>query len=128
MRKPRNLSGVYFRYQNPENNKWENWCFEDLPEEEQRKKMEGRDVEWIKSLITYMWETFNKLMNFLAEDNSELKTIINSQSEKIKNSSYDVLMVSDDLELLKSKAIEYAKIVAEVGDEYSIGIQGEEET
>jgi hypothetical protein len=127
MRKPRNLSGVYFRYQNPETDKWENWCFEDLPEKEQHKKMEDREIEWVKSLITHMWDTFNKLIDFLTEDNPNLKAIANEQNEEVKKSSYDVLMISDDLEFLKSKAIEYAKIVAEVGDEYGIGIQGDEE-
>ena len=51
LRNPRNLTGIYFRYQNPETNKWENWCFEDLPEEEQNKKLENRSEEWLKSMI-----------------------------------------------------------------------------
>jgi hypothetical protein len=47
----RNLSGIYFRYQNPENKKWENWCFEDLPEVEQDKILFANDnPDWLRSL------------------------------------------------------------------------------
>ena len=57
MRDPRNLSGVYFRYQNPETQKWENWCFEDLPRDERERQIEDRDVEWLKSLVNHLADT-----------------------------------------------------------------------
>jgi hypothetical protein len=51
MSKPNNLSGIYFRYQNPETGKWENWCFEDLPVEKQDEYMMGRDPEWLQGMV-----------------------------------------------------------------------------
>lgn len=45
----RNISGYYFRYKN-EKGEWENRCFEDLPESEQERQLQGRSEEWIKSL------------------------------------------------------------------------------
>ena len=50
----RNVSGVYFRYQNPENGKWENWTFEDLPEEKQREILDTKGPEFAKSLAVIM--------------------------------------------------------------------------
>ena len=52
----RNISGVYFRYLNPDTNETENWCFEDMPEEKQREIMDKQteNVEWIKSLALIM--------------------------------------------------------------------------
>ena len=35
MKTNRGLSGCYFRHKNSKTQKWEPWCFEDLPEEEQ---------------------------------------------------------------------------------------------
>jgi hypothetical protein len=42
------LSGLYFR--SKVNGKWDNVTFEDLSEEEQRRVMENRSEEWLKSL------------------------------------------------------------------------------
>lgn len=33
----RNLSGMFFRFKPPEADKFENWCFEDLPVQEQER-------------------------------------------------------------------------------------------
>ena len=62
----RNLSGIYFRYKTPEredskNDKFENRCFEDLPEEDQDKMMEGRSEEWLKSLAKQLANTLRKI-------------------------------------------------------------------
>lgn len=46
----RNISGIYFRYQNPENGKWENWVFEDLPEEKQKEILDSKELEFVKNL------------------------------------------------------------------------------
>lgn len=61
MKERRNLSGIYFRSKNEETGKWENVVFEDLSEEEQDKKMEGRELEWIKSLAKQLANTINKI-------------------------------------------------------------------
>ena len=50
----RNISGVYFRYQNPENGKWENWTFEDLPEEKQNEILNTKAIEFVKSMALIM--------------------------------------------------------------------------
>lgn len=50
----RNISGVYFRYQNPENGKWENWTFEDLPEEKQNEILNTKGLEFVKSMALIM--------------------------------------------------------------------------
>jgi hypothetical protein len=46
----RNISGIYFRFKNEETGEMENRVFEDLPPEYQDKMMEGRTIEWTKSL------------------------------------------------------------------------------
>lgn len=61
MRKPRNLSGVYFRYQNPETKEWENRCFEDLPTSEQTRQMDGRPEEWLRSMCLVLAETIRNI-------------------------------------------------------------------
>lgn len=50
LKEARGISGIYFRFQNPETLKWENRVFEDLPESEQDRVMKERDAEWIKEL------------------------------------------------------------------------------
>lgn len=50
----RNISGVYFRHQNPENGKWENWTFEDLPEEKQNEILNTKAIEFVKSMALIM--------------------------------------------------------------------------
>lgn len=50
----RNISGVYFRYKNPENGKWENWTFEDLPEEKQNEILNTKAIEFVKSMALIM--------------------------------------------------------------------------
>ena len=50
----RNISGIYFRYQNPENGKWENWTFEDLPEEKQNEILNTKAIEFVKSMALIM--------------------------------------------------------------------------
>lgn len=57
----RSLSGCFFRYQNPVNNKWENWCFEDLPKEKQDEILNSRDPEWVKSLCKILADTLNEV-------------------------------------------------------------------
>lgn len=61
MRKPRNLSGVFFRFKNPETDRFENWCYEDLPEEDRKAKLGDRDPEWVASLLNMMADTIVRL-------------------------------------------------------------------
>lgn len=46
----RDLSGIFFRYRNPETGRFENRTFEDLPESEQDRVMADRDGPWLRSL------------------------------------------------------------------------------
>lgn len=61
MKTKRNLSGIYFRYQDPKTGKWDNVVFEDLPENNQDEVMSGRSVEWIKSLAKQLANTINEI-------------------------------------------------------------------
>lgn len=61
MKTKRNLSGIYFRSKNEKTNKFDNIVFEDLTEEEQDKMMDGRDLDWIKSLAKQLANTINML-------------------------------------------------------------------
>lgn len=82
MRQPRNLSGIYFRYQNPETGKWENWCFEDLPQQERDKMMENRSSEWLKSLANQLANTL-----MVAGDNCN---ILSKEWEKVYDEGKNV--------------------------------------
>jgi hypothetical protein len=58
----RSISGIYFRYQNPDNQRWENWCFEDLPESKQKEILDTKtDSEWIKGLAISLANTLNRI-------------------------------------------------------------------
>lgn len=65
MKERRNLSGIYFRSQNPESGKWENVVFEDLSEEEQDKFLEAHDRKWVESLAKQLANTINEIGNQL---------------------------------------------------------------
>lgn len=60
MKTQRNLSGIYFRSINKDG-KWDNIVFEDLSEDEQDEKMNGREIEWVKSLAKQLANTINKI-------------------------------------------------------------------
>ena len=59
MKVKRNLSGIYFRYKPAD--KWENWCFEDLPEEVQDYFLEKNSIEWTRSLAKQLAHTINEI-------------------------------------------------------------------
>lgn len=61
MKTKRSLSGIYFRYQNPDTGKYENWCFEDLPENEQEKILASRGDEWLRSMVIALSKTINQI-------------------------------------------------------------------
>lgn len=48
----RNLDGCYFRLKR--NGQYQNICFSDLTEEEQKMVLKGRSGEWMKSLCLYL--------------------------------------------------------------------------
>lgn len=60
MKTKRNLSGIYFRSKNKDG-KWDNVCFEDLSEKEQDEEMNGREIEWVKSLAKQLANTINRI-------------------------------------------------------------------
>lgn len=61
MKEKRDLSGVFYRFKNPESDKWENWVFEDLPEEEQNKITDAYSREQLVSLIGHLAGTINRI-------------------------------------------------------------------
>ena len=54
----RNLDGVYFRVKR--GNKWDSVCFSDLTEEQMDEVLQGRSVEWLKSLCKILGQTMKK--------------------------------------------------------------------
>ena len=64
MKKKRSLSGIFFRFKNPETNKMENYCFEDLPENEQDRIMKDRSAEWLRGLAKRLAETLVEVADF----------------------------------------------------------------
>lgn len=63
MKTIRNLSGIYFRQQNPKTLKWENICFEDCTPEKQDEILNHKDPEFVKSLARQLAETIKRLGN-----------------------------------------------------------------
>lgn len=61
MKEKRSLSGIYFRYQNPQNERWENWVFEDLPEEKQDEILAQKGEEFARNLCKSLANTINTL-------------------------------------------------------------------
>lgn len=65
MKIKRKLSGIYFRVKNEETEEIDNIVFEDLTEEQQDEKMQGRPEEWFKSLAKQLANTLNEIGNQL---------------------------------------------------------------
>ena len=61
MKTKRNLSGIYFKWFNDDEQNWEPRCFEDLPEEVQDHYMKDRDIGWVKSLAKQLANTLNEI-------------------------------------------------------------------
>lgn len=61
MKKPHNISGMYFRAQNEETGKWESICFEDLSDKQMDAQLNGRSEEWIKSLAKQLANSLHSI-------------------------------------------------------------------
>lgn len=61
LKEDRQLSGAYFRFKNPNTGKFENRCFEDLPEDEQDKQLNTRGEEWLKNMVKLLSKTLNNI-------------------------------------------------------------------
>ena len=61
MKTKRSLSGIYFRHQNPETKRWENWCFEDLQEDEQTKILDHYEPSAIKKMVIHLANIINDI-------------------------------------------------------------------
>jgi len=61
MKQKRNLSGIYFRYKDPETGKWGNICFEDMTESEREEQMKNRPIDWHKRMIHALANTINDI-------------------------------------------------------------------
>ena len=74
----RSLSGIFFRFKNPETNVTENRCFEDLPEYEQDRVLLGKgpkhELEWARDMAKILAKRLRNLgdtMEVTCEDKSE---------------------------------------------------------
>ena len=63
MKGKRNLSGIFFRFKNPETKEWENRTFEDLQEKMQNEYMANHNIDWTKSLAKQLADAINELGN-----------------------------------------------------------------
>ena len=63
MTKFRNLSGIFFREKI--DGKWENICFEELPEKSQDKILDGKNPKFIKNLAKMLANTLIGIGNQL---------------------------------------------------------------
>ena len=59
MKSKRNLSGIYYRHE--VDGKWENWVFEDLPEEKQDEILNEYDKEAVQRLAKLLANTITQL-------------------------------------------------------------------
>ena len=55
----RSISGIFFRYKNSA--AWENWCFEDLPGDEQDNVLRNKSHEFAVNLAKMLADTINFL-------------------------------------------------------------------
>ena len=70
MKEKRNISGIWFRYKNPETNKIENRVFEDFPEEDQSKLIETMNEKFLKGMVKSLANSLNEIgeqFNIIAE-------------------------------------------------------------
>ena len=55
----RDLDGAYFRIKRE--GKWQNICFSDLTLEEMESVMDGRSIDWLKSLCIQLGKTIRNI-------------------------------------------------------------------
>ena len=70
MKIKKGLSGIYFKYKNPEIKKWENRCFEDMETDEQEKILKDRNKEWMIQLCIQLSNTINEIGNQLNKEST----------------------------------------------------------
>ena len=59
----RNLDGIYFRVERE--GKWENVCFSDMTEEQQREAIDGKSKEWLISMCIGLAKTIRSMGDVL---------------------------------------------------------------
>ncbi len=57
----RNLSGIFFRHKNESTGKFENVCFEELPETRQREIVKVNTQEWSENMIVMLANTIREI-------------------------------------------------------------------
>ena len=76
------LSGVYFRVQNPETKKWESVCFEDLELSQQEEVIKDKSKEFLQNLAIKMASTLWQLGDALELWNKDIESRANQIIEK----------------------------------------------
>lgn len=71
IKQKRSLSGIYFRFKNPETGNIENRTFEDLPELEQDRVMKDRPVEWLQGLVKRLSKVLNEVADITGATKEE---------------------------------------------------------
>ena len=77
------LSGVYFRVQNPETKKWESVCFEDLELSQQEEILKDKSKEFLQNAILLLkWQVHYvgnalELWNKDSEEENKNETVSN---------------------------------------------------
>lgn len=61
MKEKRDVSGIYFRFQNPKSEKWENWVFEDLPELKQDEILTKANKVFVENLCKMLANKINEI-------------------------------------------------------------------
>lgn len=89
----RNLSGIYFRSKN--NGMWDNIVFEDLNPEEQDRVMENRNIQWLKSLIEKLFETYSNIVQYILSSN--FPDISNDELNQISNALIVIKTDTDEI-------------------------------
>ena len=103
---PKELSGIYFRFENLNTKKWENRTFEDLPEDKQIEILETKGDEWIKSLGLGLSKTIEEITSQFNININDYVSDINTEDLSTENK--------------KDIVLKLAKVLRKIGDEYKI--------
>jgi SMC interacting uncharacterized protein involved in chromosome segregation len=122
MKVRRNLSGIYFRSKNEKTEEWTNVVFEDLSLEEQDRVMKNREIQWLKSLIDKLFETYSGIIKYILD--SEFEDVSDEELNKLSNSllmvKNEIDKLDDDINTLKRVAKHIANKLNNISSQFDI--------
>lgn len=80
-----NLSGMYFRVQNQETEKWESVTFEDLTLPQQEEILRNKNEEYLKQMIFILSDTLHEMGKERNEAKTIFESMIDSEKEKFED-------------------------------------------